>query len=136
MSAIVRSTETCLMYTIPRGVPSLRTLLMTQTVDCLSKWDRMERPAKWTQQPGIIDWLEREMKCSFESVIKFRANKLISETPDISDIDGQPKQFICFIPVNSLPQNWLNRSTKNMSDQFKRDIVGHIQRSLRSELKL
>lgn len=122
------------MYTIPRGIPSLRTLLLKERIHCLSKWDRMECPLKWTQHPGIIEWLERELKHSFKSILHLRENKRNEEIDDC--LSGcLSKQFICFIPLDTLPENWLNRSLRNVPQQYKYKLLEQLPNNLKNDLK-
>ncbi|CAG2172322.1 unnamed protein product [Oppiella nova] len=120
LAAIVRSGETSLMYTLPKGIPALKNLLLTQKLNCMSRWDRIEWPAKWTQHPGIITWLERELKHSIKTT-------LINKYQTIEDMDvggdKQPKQLICLIPMSKMPDNWLSRSLKNIPLEYRPQIL-------------
>ncbi|CAG2115909.1 unnamed protein product [Medioppia subpectinata] len=141
LAAIVRTCETSLMYTIPTGIPALRNLLTNQKLHCLSRWDRMEWPARWTQQPGIADWLERELCYT----INTRHNNDVHNghqiqqqhngSLDNDEASGTPhKQLICLIPVSKMPDNWLNRSVRNVPLEYRPRIVECLAQSLKNEL--
>jgi len=89
----------------------------------------MERPAKWLQPPGIIDWLEKEFKNSIK--INFRRN--VSHNYD--DNTSNRKNFICLIQLSQLPENWINRSVKNIPLEYRQQIFDFLFKCLERDLK-
>ncbi len=132
LSTIIRSSETSILRTIQKCIPDIRNILITQKLNCCTKWDRLEKPAKWLQQPGIIDWLQNQLKNS----IRNQNNEESMRSDSNYDKLTNKKNFICLIQLSQLPQNWTNRSLKNMPLEFRKEIVDHFYDCFDKELKI
>jgi hypothetical protein len=94
--------------------------------------DRLEKPPKWLQQPGIIDWLENQLKNSIRD--EYNEENM---SPDSNyDKHTNKKNFICLIQLSELPLNWTKRSLKNMPLEYRKEIVDHLYKCLDEELKI
>ncbi len=131
LSTIIRSSETSILRTIQKGIPDIRNILITQKLNCCTKLDRLENPAKWLENPGIINWLENQLKNS----IRDKNNEENMHFDSNYDKQTNKKNFICLIQLSQLPQNWTKRSLKNMPLEYRKEVVQHLYNCLDKELK-
>jgi hypothetical protein len=91
----------------------------------------LENPAKWLENPGIINWLENQLKNS----IRDKNNEENMHFDSNYDKQTNKKNFICLIQLSQLPQNWTKRSLKNMPLEYRKEVVQHLYNCLDKELK-